>query len=56
MEEFFNKERINELKDRVIEKIIKTKNLKENNYVEGCWAFRVYEPIDIKYVNEKIQT
>lgn len=28
------------------------KNPVENNYVEGCWQFRVYEPIPIKDVKQ----
>lgn len=25
---------------------------KMNNYIDGCWQLRVYEPIDIKYINK----
>lgn len=28
------------------------KNPVENNYIEGCWQFRVYEPIPIKDVRQ----
>lgn len=29
-----------------------TKNPRENNYIEGCWQFRVYEPIPLKDVKQ----
>ena len=28
------------------------KNVKANNYIEGCWQFRVYEPIPISQIKE----